>query len=344
MLSMAQEKEVLKFDNLQHDFDKVKEEAGNISHTFYFINVSNDSVNIKNVATSCGCTASHWNNTAIMPNASDSIIVNYSTTNRVGGFSQAIVVHLNDTASAPIVIHINGEVLPRKISKADEYPIAIGNLRFKHTHISFGQVLNDSVALNTFPLFNNWDKPIEINLTELPPFLKTEMTSLVIPPDEEFFLTITYDAVLKNDWGLIFDKIYLKTNDSLNSQKLIYVSADIHENFSKLTLNDLKSAPVMDFENEVFYFDTIYNGKLVKTTFEFSNNGIQPLIVRKITSSCKCITHKLSADIIKTNKKRQIYVTFDTTGRLGYQRQTITVITNNPHRPIIKLSLEGYVM
>ena len=333
----------LQFNETQYNFGVVKEETEKITHTFKFKNISKDAVVISNVSTACGCTAGEWTKIPIGQSEEGSIVVTYTTSSRAGKFSQPVVVYLNKDTIGSIKLIVYGEVLPRAKTKFDYYPIPVGNLRFKTTHVAFDKIYNDIVSFDTLFIYNNWDKPMSVVLKDLPDFITCEVVPKVLKPKKEGLVIIRYDATKRNDLGLIFDRLTLLTNDSIENAKTFHVSAEIMENFSHLNLNDLKNAPEMVFEFETSDFDSITEGEVVRKVYKFKNAGINDLIIRKISTSCGCTASNISSKVIRSNQEGSITVDFNSAHKKGYQRQTITVITNNPHKPTIKLVLQGYV-
>jgi len=339
----CQENSPLKFDVTTHNFGLVKEEDEQVSYHFIYKNISDSIIRITQVTTSCGCTASEWKKEPILPKENGVIKVTYKTTKRPGKFTQPILVHINNDSLEQINLFITGEVLPKQKTMSEIYPIPIGNLRFKSTHVTFNKIKNDTIAVDTLKYYNNWDKPMTISLENTPSFITYKAVPDTLKAFQEGYLLMAYDASKRMDIGLIYDRLVLKTNDSIDILKGFHISAEIEENFSKYNLNDLKLAPEMTFKTESFDFDTITEGTVVSYEFNFTNTGVNDLHVRKISTSCGCTISKTSSEIIKGGQEGSITVDFNSTNKKGYQRQTITIITNNPHRPTIKLVMQGYV-
>ena len=59
-----------------HDFGDIPH-GKDVSHTFYFKNISKDSLLIDNVRTSCGCTAANWEETATPPDSIGTIRIEF---------------------------------------------------------------------------------------------------------------------------------------------------------------------------------------------------------------------------------------------------------------------------
>jgi len=339
----SQDNPYLKFEKTKHDFGIVEEELGTVSHVFTFINIHNKPITLRNVVSGCGCTASDYTKTPINPKEKGFVKVTYTTTNRPGRISQVVTIITDLEEQNNFSLSISGEVSPRKRTKADEYPIAMGNLRFMTTHLSFGKIKNTHTVTLPLDIYNHWTQPMWLKLIDVPEFITYKFVPEVLNIGEEGQLLITYNAPIKNDYGLVFDKMQIQTNDDMAAIKEFYISAELEEDFSKLTLNDLKNAANMHVEELVFNFDTINIGDVVKHKFTFKNTGHDILHLRKIATSCGCTASEVSSRALATGEEGWIEVVFNSHGKRGFQRQTITVITNNPHNPSIQFVMQGYV-
>jgi hypothetical protein len=97
------------FPETQHDFGKVPE-GKKVEYTFNFENKGTESLIIKDVKTSCGCTAAVVSNSTIKPGQIGSIKVNFDTKSRQGRNSKSITVVSNDTKEPNKVITIYADV------------------------------------------------------------------------------------------------------------------------------------------------------------------------------------------------------------------------------------------
>jgi uncharacterized cupredoxin-like copper-binding protein len=97
------------FPEIQHDFGKVKEGA-KLNYTFQFQNKGTQPLVIKDVKTSCGCTAAVISEKNIQPGQNGSIKVEFDTSNRQGKTSKLITIVSNDTQEPNKVITIFAEI------------------------------------------------------------------------------------------------------------------------------------------------------------------------------------------------------------------------------------------
>jgi hypothetical protein len=164
-----------------------------------------------------------------------------------------------------------------------------------------------------------------------------------LKPDKKSYVLISYDASKRNDWGLNFDKIIMKTNDDTLAEKNIFVSAEIKEDYSQLTSLQLADAPRIIFDSINYEFGDIKEGEHLLHDFFFTNTGKTDLVIRKLTSSCGCLHTTIENKIIKPGERSKIRSEFYTAGKSGDQQKTITVVTNDPENSTIILSLIGLV-
>lgn len=100
---------ILFLPETQHDFGKVPE-GKKVEYTFNFENKGTESLVIKDVKTSCGCTAAVVSNNSIKPGEVGSIKVDFDTKNRSGRNSKSITIVSNDTKQPNKVLTIYADV------------------------------------------------------------------------------------------------------------------------------------------------------------------------------------------------------------------------------------------
>ncbi|MGB9677063.1 MAG: DUF1573 domain-containing protein [Candidatus Ratteibacteria bacterium] len=102
--------------------------------------------------------------------------------------------------------------------------------------------------------------------------------------------------------------------------------------------------PDIRFDVYVYNFKEIEEGNKIPFKFVFTNIGKERLKILNIRSSCGCIVINTDKKDFQKGEKGIIKGIFNTTGRKGFQKETIFVHTNDPITPIINLTIEGFVM
>ncbi|MCB9202982.1 MAG: DUF1573 domain-containing protein [Flavobacteriales bacterium] len=106
-IDSIQKQKVLKFDALVHDFGAVKK-GDKVKTYFKFTNVGEKPITINYVQTSCGCTAPQYPKEPILPNASDSILLEYNSAGNEGIVEKKATVYTNTDATE--ILTIKGKV------------------------------------------------------------------------------------------------------------------------------------------------------------------------------------------------------------------------------------------
>ena len=325
--------QTIEFEKKTHDYGTVKEEKGKVECKFTFTNTGDKNLKIKKVNPSCGCTASDWTKEEVKPGESGFISAVYSTKGRPGSFRKAITVKTNDPKNPNTILFIKGKVTPRKKTTADYYPRKLGNLRMKTNHMAFMKVKRSEIVTDSIGIYNQWDKPMNLSFSNVPNHLEIKASPKTLKPKEEGHLIFTYDATKKDDYGLIFERFYLLTNDNKQPKKLINVSARLMEDFSKMTEEELANAPVAKFDKTKHKFGKVKSGSKQTHKFVLTNEGKNELKIRKVKASCGCTATRPGKRTLKQGEQTEITVIFNTRGRSGSQHKTVTVITNDPKKP-----------
>lgn len=111
-----------------------------------------------------------------------------------------------------------------------------------------------------------------------------------------------------------------------------------------LLLANIANAQSFQWENARHKFKAIREGAKIIHAFQFRNTGKVPLLITYVVASCGCTVPKnWPQDPIAPRKKGTITLSFDTSGRVGYQRKTATIISNAIEGET-EISLEGEVL
>ena len=106
---------------------------------------------------------------------------------------------------------------------------------------------------------------------------------------------------------------------------------------------DSRGAPMIEFDRMSKDLGTVDEG--IKKTFEFivTNNGSGPLVISEVKGQCGCTNVRVDKSRLAPGESARLLGIFDTLGRTGRQRKSITVRSNDPARPIATLSFTALV-
>jgi hypothetical protein len=334
----------IRFDAKEYDYGKIKEEDGPKTCKFYFTNTGKEALLIIDVKPGCGCTTSNYSKNPIQSGKRGEIEATYDPKNRPGPFSKGITVSTNDNTQLSLQIVIKGEVLPKPKTFVDNFPVKLGHLRLSASQANFQTISNTEIRSETVSIYNDWDQNMTLSFTDLPASISIKAVPQSLNPSDEGKIIITYDASKRNDFGFLYDKFLIVTNDIDQPEKGLTVTANISEDFSKLTPEEIENAPVINFDAKSYDFGSAQEGDKVNYSYIFANRGKNDLIVRKTKASCGCTAISPEKFTIKSGESSKINVTFNTTGKTGQQSKTITVTCNDPKNPTVILTIKGLVV
>jgi hypothetical protein len=332
----------ISFRRLEYDFKTIKEIKGPASTVFSFINTGGVPVSLQNVTASCGCTTPDYTKSPVMPGDSGFVKATFDPTGRPGTFSKEITV-LSNADNSPIILKITGTVEPREPSVNEEYRYSMGNLKLGTTILSYNRLNYGTSKTLNLRMFNSGTKNITINFSNIPQWLETKTKTVILKPNEKKEIDITYNTVKKNDWGFLIDYVILTIDGKQDPKNKITVTAEVMEDFSKLTPEQKSNAPKIQMESAKYNYNTVAEGTLVTYDFKFTNTGKSGLKIRKVNLTCDCLKASPKDLTIKPGETSSINVMFNTKGYKGMQTKTVTVITNDPASPQITLWLKGIV-
>jgi len=342
---VAQELKPITFEEPSHDFGNIKEVDGAAEFDFVFKNTGTDSIKILSVKASCGCTTPAWTKENVAPGETGFIKASYNPQNRPGPFHKTLTVTTSSEQSKTIVLRINGQVEPKPRTVEDDFPTLLGGIRVKYRAFNMGKVFNNEIATKEFDVYNASDSSIVFNATtEGPSYIAISFFPETLEPKEKGKIKVTYDGAKKNDLGFMSDNIVFTTNEEGDdSIKSLSVYADIQEYFAPMTEEQKLNAPKLTIENTVHNFGSITSGDVVSTTFKITNAGKTDLNIRKTKASCGCTVPQLATKDLKPGESVGMKVTFNTAGRKGNQIKTVMIYSNDPLKPIQKVTIKSKV-
>ena len=154
-------------------------------------------------------------------------------------------------------------------------------------------------------------------------------------------MTFTYDANLKKDWGYVYDRVQLKTNDDKQPDKRVNIAANIVENFGELGEN-AKVAQIK-FDKTSHNFGEIKQNTRNTAVFTITNTGEAELIIRKTKASCGCTITQPKKKNLAPGESTTMDVIFSSGTKSGKQKKYVTLICNDPKRAEHKIYIEANI-
>ena len=97
--------------------------------------------------------------------------------------------------------------------------------------------------------------------------------------------------------------------------------------------------PEFSFKKETHDFGNITEGEKIAYSFSFTNTGNADLVISSATATCGCTVPEYPREPIAPGKGGVINVIFDSTGKDGYQRKEVYVVSNTvPNRKTLTIT------
>jgi hypothetical protein len=328
----------------EHDFGKFKEEAGRQTYDFVVTNTGNDPLVIQNIVASCGCTTPDWTRSPIPAGGKGKITAIYDPKDRPGPFNKTLSVYTNSKPEV-VVLTIKGEVIPHEKTVEELFTFPVGSVRFESNHLAFTNIKKTEKKIRVMQLVNTSDKDAKVEFINLPPHLSLKVTPETLKPGQKGIIEGTYDATQNSGWGNVSDMVKVKVNDVVQENVYYYVSANLVEDFSSLTKEDMDNAPVFRITSNTVDLGKIKGSTQNDVEFKFQNAGKRDLIIRHIRSTCGCtaVQQGNQGIGIKPGEWSTIKATFNSGGYSGKVTKAIYVYTNDPKNSEIVLMLNAEV-
>jgi hypothetical protein len=101
--------------------------------------------------------------------------------------------------------------------------------------------------------------------------------------------------------------------------------------------------PAIKFENLIYNFGEVDQGKNVSYTFTYLNPGTDVLEITAVKPTCGCTVPGDFTKEVAPGEKGEFPVVFNTKGYQGYVSKTIRIETNVPDSEPVYLSMEGKI-
>jgi len=335
---------VMKVSAGEHDFGKFKEEAGKQKYDFVVMNTGDQPLVIQNIVASCGCTTPEWTKSPIPPKGTGKITAIYDPANRPGVFNKTLSVYSNSKPEVTVLV-IKGEVIPHEKTVEELFNFPVGPVRFESNHLAFTEVKKTEKKIRTMQVINTSAQPVKIEFDNVPSHLALKANPLTLKPGQKGLIEGTYDATKNQAWGYTTDMVKIKINGEVDQNVYYAVSANLVEDFSGLSKEELANAPVFNIETKTVELGKIPGSTPNNVEFKFTNGGKSDLVIRYIKASCGCtaVQQGIQGQGIKPGESSSIKAVFNSGSYKGKVTKAIYVYTNDPKNSEVVLMLNADV-
>ncbi len=348
----AQNEPKINADQLIFDFGTIEEAKGPVSHVFTINNAGNAPLVITRITASCGCTQPEWSKAPIAPGKDGEVKVTYNPKGRPGPFYKTISIYSNATRSS-FSLGIKGNVTPKPIEPEFIYPYSIGPLKLETKQVLFSTIRPDEIAGQTIHIKNEGDRSFTIHLGKLPAFVTATANPEKLMPGEAGEISVILNTKQIRKKGRISAMIpvyvtLIGEKESTESQ--IHISANLIDNFSKLSATEKTNAPVAQLSGTLLDFGKLpskagaipFIGGKVTGTFDITNTGKSPLIIYSVTCDDSLVDLSGGKREIKPGNTATFKVALNPKDIKTKLETLINIVCNDPNGPVrlIKVTAE----
>ena len=341
----------LDFTETEFDFGQI-EFQDTLTHRFYFENTSEDEIKILDLSTDCACTFSNEDikNKVIGKNERSYVELMFLPYS-YGSFVK--VFTLNTDKAGTQTLMLKGELRPALDKERDfKYLVeTLPKIRTKTKYLHFGNVLNKTAITKKFEFYNS-DKEdfIFTGKMETPKHIQVRFDSThILKAGQTGAVYVIYDPFLKNDFGYLEDSITLFGEQAKTKGKITFkVTSNIEEYFPKLNTEMLEAYPELVVADDYIdlgshYLKNVEGKDSLEATFVLKNTSNMPLRVHRIIEGygCKLLTEKKDWNQIAPHGNAIIKVVFQSPEDRGTYIRSLTVICNDPRKPIRTLKIKS---
>lgn len=184
---------------------------------------------------------------------------------------------------------------------------------------------------------------LKVSVENLPAYVDATVSPEILKPGEKGELNFTFSAKACHEWGPVSDDVYVVLNNQrkYSSEFNLKVVANIVEDFSTMTLEQKRNAPILETPGRNVNLGVISKKASKKVAkFRISNKGIDPLEVRRIINNNKEIEVEQSKMTVKGGKSSNLIIDVNTKNLpVGDYKKAFTIQTNDPDNSFILVTL-----
>lgn len=354
----AQNNAELNIDEPSHDFGTIAEVDGLASHTFLIKNTGSDPLVITRVTASCGCTRPEWTKSPIEPGKTGEVTISYNPKGRPGPFLKSVAV-LSNAKNKRTLLYVKGSVTPKSTivnQPVIVYPYNIGNLKLQTKTVQYSSIRPGETLEEKILIKNESENPLTIHIGKLPNYLIAEAKPNTLQPNETGELYLTFNTDKAKRMGRINTTLPLEIESGGNKKHTegkITITANVIDNFTKLSAADKAKAPAIQFSSTLLDFGKLpeKSGSIIpfisgsgkeSESFTITNTGKSVLSVYSVTCDNEFVDISGGKKELKPGATAEYKVSIRPKEIKTKLETFINVVCNDPNGPVrlIKITAE----
>lgn len=334
---------ILSFTQTTIEFKNLKADNVPTVAIFKFKNIGNQPIIITRVVGLSSFIQADWEKAPIAPGKTSEIKASFLSSETPEKFDLPVNVYSNaQPAMQQLSVKANIIENPQKPELLYKYNMQ--GVMFKDGMVAFDKVFTNQLVTDTVTFYNARKENTKLEAKYLPSYMQVKVIPESVAPGKKGMLIVSFNAKERNDYGYCYESILLALNgDMANYQNRLTLTASIVEDFSKLSVKELKEAPVAFIDKKEVNFGDIKEGEKANCDYLLVNKGKSDLMIRKTKAGCGCTAVTMGTTQVAPGQSTTIRATFDSSSKQGRQYKSVTIITNDPQNSEITVTLTGNV-
>lgn len=323
-----------------YDFGAIAEADGVAQGQLRFVNIGDTPIAVTGVHTSCGCTTASLPKDEIAPGDTASIAVNYDPTGRPGKFEKKVTVTFSD-GLPKASLRIHGVVIGTTKTLQRRYPVDAGVMKLNNSIIPFGDVKKSAAKSDFLEIYNASRDTLHPVWSGLPDYISVAPIDGEVAPGQQMVFNLMFSGYRCPEYGLVTDSIFIAPAAGAAPTKIEVVGI-VNEDFSRMTPSQRQNAPVIKLNTDRLDFGNYDPSKPATMTFEITNTGKDPLLLRRVYTADKGIKISVDNTKIKKGKHATVKVTLlPSQLPSDILNARISIISNDPDNPTASVRAVG---
>lgn len=345
-ISAAFAEQDIEWSETVHDFGAIDENDGPVTCRLQFVNRGTSAVAVTAARASCGCTTPRYVTTPVEPGDTGTVEVTFDPSGRPGRFDKKVRIDTSDGEGEPLrsSLRIKGVVVGASNTVRSRYPVDAGPVKLRVGTAAFGEVLNTREKACYIECYNSSTDTVEPYWDQLPPYISARSLGSKVAPGEQKTFTLRFMGQKSPEYGIVADSLLFYA-DKGAAPIAVDAIAIVTEDFTRLTPGARANAPVIAVEGSTVDFGRLSrSGTSVSRTFEITNRGKDPLILRRIYTADPGVSVSVDKDKVKKGKRAVVTVTVDQS-QLPSEllNARVSIISNDPMQPNMTVRAVGEI-
>jgi hypothetical protein len=330
---------VLVFEDTEIDLGYIPEDTGNVLVDFKWTNASSSVALISDIDTHGGCSIVSYSKDSLKPGEKGKITVKVNPKNRPGPFVRKITLR-SWPDSLVYELYIKSYVEPSaKVWNENSNETAYGTVVVSSDYIRVGNVSEHAKIEKSIKLKNTGKETVRFVPSKFkkPAYVSIKGLPEKLASGEQATVMFTIDFSVANKLGSYTDMVELYAEPGNPKEIIVYL-------IGKIIPSPLSSTtkPIVSMLLRESNLNDIPSDKPAQGQFVLKNTGASPLVIRKVETTCSCVTLEPLVPIA-AGESATLNFTFDPRGLSGMEEKKIILYTNAPDQPIITLLVKAKV-